>query len=614
MRIVNEGNQHRLSFRLLSDGRICEYDYRSSSAALLQPIVEFFHSLKYLPGHAFAGDSVYTEEVRDKLKALKKSLRGMRDSNVTPKRKGNSLFDFFSELSLGQLFSVSHESIDINCTIHNYIYFLGRVQRKNPRPMDEKFSGHLSRLLLNYSTYCFGMASTVKSIGAETHERQCRFCGCKKPTVHFKHESHAIPEAVGNKLLFCLDECDECNNALGELEKNFTYYMDFRRAMNAITKKGSECPPNLRGMNFGVESGPEGPRVYIDGSKVDPALKERGVVKLIHSMMITDEGLYRALCKFVIDLLPAEEVFHFEGTINWINGLKNITTLPEIRHVYEVENVIQPRLWVFLNHRSLDYSPYCTAMLHVCDTMFLYMIPFVDIDEDRFRNNDGLKQHWAFFESCIPVEWKPWDLSSRESKFPHIFLSLKDCIVEHATSPKDVRKYLADAPVYPSESIHPVPGGAEFHPADIGNDAVLMAPRIEMNNDVFFLSERECERIAIDFNKMDLSVDRSSGNCIMSFDVALRDSVRNTTYVSFSFSCLFAVNRISEYIDFNEKGHYANLYFVETIWENSLLMAEQYFRTQRVGTIYAEWDVTAIGPFQRCANAITFTDLGAIDE
>ena len=609
MRIVHEGNQYRLSFRLLSDGRICSYDYRANNAAELQPIVDFFHSLKYLPGHAFSGDSVYTEEVQDKLKALKKALRGMRDSNATPKRKGNSLFDFFSELSIGKLFSVSHESIDLNCTLHNYIYFLGRAQRKNPQALDQKFSGHLSRLLLNYRTYCYGLASTVKSIGAETHERRCRFCGRGLSLAHFRNESHAIPEAVGNKLLFCLDECDECNNTLGEVEKNFTYFMDFRRATNAITKKGSDCPPNLRGMNFGVENGPEGPKVYIDGSKVDPDLKERGLLKLMHSMMITDEGLYRAMCKFVIDLLPADEVPHFEGAINWINGLKNIPELPEIRHVYDVENVSQPRLWIFLNHQSLDYSPYCTAMLHVCDAMFLYMIPFVDIDEDRFRNNDGLKRHWAFFENCIPVKWEPWDLSSRESKYPHIILSLKDCKIEHATSPEDVRKYLAEAPVYPSDSIHPLPGGAEFDPDDVGNDAVLMAPRIEMNKNVRSLSERECGRIAIDFDKMDLAVDGVSGTCIMSFDVSLRDSVKNTPYVSFAFSCLFFVNRLNEYIVFKEKGTYANPYLVQTIWENSLSMAEQYFCVKRAGTIYEEWDVSAIGPFERCANAITFSEI-----
>lgn len=609
MKILQEGNRFRLSFCLLSDGRICSYDYRADDKGILQPIVFFFHSLKYIPGHAFAGDSVYTEEVRDKLESLKKDLRGLRDSNATPKRKGNSLFDFFSELTIGQPFSVSHESIDINCTILNYIFFLGRARGQKAQHLGLKFSRHFSRLLLTYHAYCYGLASTVKSIGAETNERHCRFCGRSLPEVHFNHEAHAIPEAVGNTLLFCLDECNECNNDLADLERNFTYFMDFRRATNAITKKGSSCPPTLRGMNFGVENGPEGPKVYVDGSQIDQDLKKKGFLKLIHSMMITDEGLYRALCKFVIDLLPSKEVSHFQGTIDWIKGLKHSPSLPEIRHVYEIGNVTQPRLWIFLNDRSIKHSPYCTAFLHVCDAMFLYMIPFVDVDEDLFKENDSLKQHWTFFENCIPVKWERWDLSSRESKYPHVILSLKDCIIEPTSSAEDVRQYLADSPVFPSLSIHPLPDGIEFNPNDISNDAILMAPKIMMNTDIKALSGRESERIAIDIERMNLAVDYPVGTCIMTFDVSLHDAKTSTQYISYSFSCLFFVKRLTEYIEFKENATYVNPVFVKSIWRNSLSIAEQYFLSKRFGTLYEEWDIVAIGPFERWANLVTFSDL-----
>ncbi len=38
-------------------------------------------------------------------------------------------------------------------------------------------------------------------------ERECRYCGCKKPNTKFKQKAHAIPEFTGNKSLIAYDEC-----------------------------------------------------------------------------------------------------------------------------------------------------------------------------------------------------------------------------------------------------------------------------------------------------------------------------------------------------------------------------------------------------------------------
>ena len=41
----------------------------------------------------------------------------------------------------------------------------------------------------------------------------CRFCGeCDKKLFGQKMNAHTFPEALGNKLLFSLDECKSCNN------------------------------------------------------------------------------------------------------------------------------------------------------------------------------------------------------------------------------------------------------------------------------------------------------------------------------------------------------------------------------------------------------------------
>lgn len=45
----------------------------------------------------------------------------------------------------------------------------------------------------------------------------CRFCATTVPTK-FRKEAHTIPEALGNKWLFSMDECDDCNNGFSRYE------------------------------------------------------------------------------------------------------------------------------------------------------------------------------------------------------------------------------------------------------------------------------------------------------------------------------------------------------------------------------------------------------------
>ena len=54
-----------------------------------------------------------------------------------------------------------------------------------------------------------------KIILGEKEDRKCRFCGKRPPEVSFRKIAHAIPEALGNKSIQSLYECDSCNEAFG---------------------------------------------------------------------------------------------------------------------------------------------------------------------------------------------------------------------------------------------------------------------------------------------------------------------------------------------------------------------------------------------------------------
>lgn len=51
-----------------------------------------------------------------------------------------------------------------------------------------------------------------KIVLGDTENRTCRFCGLHEPRVTFRHEAHAIPEALGNRSIFTNYECDSCTS------------------------------------------------------------------------------------------------------------------------------------------------------------------------------------------------------------------------------------------------------------------------------------------------------------------------------------------------------------------------------------------------------------------
>lgn len=78
----------------------------------------------------------------------------------------------------------------------------------------------------------FGYDGLEEWIGEpDENKRICRFCGKSVPRVSFKKIAHAIQDALGNKLLFCYEECDTCNHDLAMVEDQFCILMDFRHLL-----------------------------------------------------------------------------------------------------------------------------------------------------------------------------------------------------------------------------------------------------------------------------------------------------------------------------------------------------------------------------------------------
>lgn len=92
------------------------------------------------------------------------------------------------------------------------------------------------------------LGNTTAIIGEPNEDiRKCRFCGKGiSDGVKFNHIAHAISQSLGNKFLFALDECDECNQKFSNLEQHLGNFLSVMLYTYDIEGKPSR--KNSRGL------------------------------------------------------------------------------------------------------------------------------------------------------------------------------------------------------------------------------------------------------------------------------------------------------------------------------------------------------------------------------
>lgn len=275
-----------------------------------------------------------------------------------------------------------------------------------------KFFHYYIMMGFMFKHYSFGFDDIECKVGEEDkNKRCCRFCNSTGKS-NFRHIAHAIPEALGNKLLFCNDECDSCNSKLASVENNFVHMMDIRRVLHRVPSKKTSKAISLYGENYTIlTDGEQGiPILYVKKEMLTPLGDGRYSYRLKNSSEVSNEGIYKALVKMVLDLVPKSELDHFRNTIVWINGNQIDPILPSVYYAIRSEGekfYMQPRLDLFFNtQQNFRDSPYCTAILYTTDVQYIFVVPFVDIDRGQFKYNDQLIGHWKrMFEMLHQREW-----------------------------------------------------------------------------------------------------------------------------------------------------------------------------------------------------------------
>jgi hypothetical protein len=151
--------------------------------------------------------------------------------------------------------------------------------------------------------------------------RHCRFCSATAKGA-FRKTAHTLPEALGNKGLISLDECDECNEKFGRfLDEHFARFLGLHRTVHQIPgKKGVPAygvpgrRPKLRRVGPNQLAGEA--HVEDDFIEIDEAGR-RGKIKGYKQPYIK-RSVFKCLTKIALAILPVNELDNFEATLAWI--------------------------------------------------------------------------------------------------------------------------------------------------------------------------------------------------------------------------------------------------------------------------------------------------------
>ena len=170
----------------------------------------------------------------------------------------------------------------------------------------------------------------INIIGSATN-KICRFCGRKESEVSFDMIAHAFPECMGNHTLATNFECDECNKFFGKtIDNDYGRFFElYHSIMHTRSKKGytkskfkircerrtDDCADYCISLTY-KENVP-----IVKCCKWANKYVKKGDQSLTISKPIgkcCPIGVYKALVKMALTVMPVEEVDVFHKTIAWL--------------------------------------------------------------------------------------------------------------------------------------------------------------------------------------------------------------------------------------------------------------------------------------------------------
>ena len=447
-------------------------------------------------------------------------------------------------------------------------------------------------LRYKYRYYSYGFDGIPLKIGEpDKAKRRCRFCG-KTGAEKFHDVAHAIQDSLGNKLLICNEECDECNHTLNSIEDHFLHVMDFRRAIFQISRKKSAKCATVIGYNCVVKPNDEGEaEVYLMDEDLPPK-DQRGepfLYRLCNKAVLTNEGVYKALVKMVLDLIPTEEVCHFQQTINWLRPDVNWHTdgLPSIYFAETGEWHEQPYLDIFLRRNDDGITPYCSAMLWIYDCAYQFIVPLVDKDRGRFKYDTDLEQHWMVMHRLFPFYWGKQDTLDWHQAYAWMWLKIDINNPRIHILPKD-------NPIFDESRREKHDDEEEWFPVFSSQGISYPIISVSFKNLYYgrMLTVCDLRDVTCELTGPTFYLDENKHEIVFLLGYSAKDTTNTIPYFEFKVNATFHLNNFCQYIHISKYNNGYPFDFVvdfhlsNYLYKSSLFIGEQKMATLRKGTYF----------------------------
>jgi len=290
--------------------------------------------------------------------------------------------------------------------------------------------------------YWFETGNRV-SVSDPGESRMCRFCSRDSTQTTFNSESHAIPEFLGNRTVFCGNECDECNAKFGrDYEDHLAKWSHLVRS--ALKIRGKKKYPTFKTDSFRME--PEKDNLHIryldpDTPRIDPSDVpfNYDLFGDSSSQPYIPKRAAMSLTKIAASICPSPYIHEFKRAIEWLNA-PDIATISGLLVGYGFTPGPVPNTAsnAFILRRKTDAPiPYLWLILQCRNFRLQSFVPFCESDASWMRSNEAVSVPFYAFPSIFDENWTwgqtkfgtlDWSSSEPqcdEAKLSFRFLSLK---------------------------------------------------------------------------------------------------------------------------------------------------------------------------------------------
>ncbi|WP_286863705.1 MULTISPECIES: hypothetical protein [unclassified Herbaspirillum] len=228
---------------------------------------------------------------------------------------------------------------------------------------------------------------------------KCRYCGKVEGEVTFKKIAHALPELIGNKYLFSLDECDGCNVAFDkELENNLANFLGIARTTTGVVAKNGVPAHKTQNGERLEKIGKNHLSIELRDSEFVAIDKNRNILSF-NSQKSTYVPLqvYKCFVKMALAVLPEADLKNYQQCFDWVRfnklpGKFNKSALKISETFVPGENPI-PNIWIALFKRTGDKkkNPNLICAIAFRNFLFYFNVPFGA--KDKLLDYEKMEEH-----------------------------------------------------------------------------------------------------------------------------------------------------------------------------------------------------------------------------